>query len=329
MGLTKKKFSKQETKRIRAKALLDAGTPTKKITKVAKVSEKTLQRLQSKGTQRQKGSGRRKILDRSLKLSIRNTVKHNPFLTPQDIVERLQLPCSGETVRRYLVECGMSFRNLFSKEPLTEEEKLDRLEWCTEWATFEHFDEVVFTDETGYWLNDNRGKGWFPKGRRFDPIEVESTEKLNIWAGISMAGKVGIHVFDENFRGPIYEDILRDVLVPSARELYPDGCYLQRDNLSVHRSARATTYLGSREANVIRETIPWPSYSPDLNPVENLWAVLKNNIRKRQPRTLEELRNMIYEEWDDLSEDYVQSLCSSIYDRIDMCIENEGNRINY
>ena len=63
--------------------------------------------------------------------------------------------------------------------------------------------------------------------------------------------------------------------------------------------------------------------------MENLWGVLKGNIRKRQPQTLEELEDMVIEEWEGLNDAYVQNLCSSIYNRIEMCIENEGDRINY
>ena len=69
--------------------------------------------------------------------------------------------------------------------------------------------------------------------------------------------------------------------------------------------------------------------SPDLNPIENLWWVLKNNIRKRVPKTVEELREIIYEEWDNLSDDYVKILCESIYDRMDDCIERGGHRLKY
>ena len=64
--------SLQEFKRNEAKDLLKARVPIRKIPKQARVSLKTVQRLRKKGTQRKKGSGRKHILDRSQKLSIRN-----------------------------------------------------------------------------------------------------------------------------------------------------------------------------------------------------------------------------------------------------------------
>ena len=106
--------------------------------------------------------------------------------------------------------------------------------------------------------------------------------------------------------------------------------FLQRDNNKVHRAKNIKTLFRAKEANIILETIPWPSYSPDLmNPIENLWVVLKQKIRKRQPQNLDQLEDIILEEWEGISDDYVRKLCFSIYDRIEMCIENEESRINY
>ena len=144
-----------------------------------------------------------------------------------------------------------------------------------------------------------------------------------------MSGKVALHIYEDNLGGQTYQGILKNVLVPSARAQYPNGFILQRDNSKVHRARVVGEYLETKDADIIEEELPWPSYSPDLNPIENLWGVLKNNIRKRQPHTTEDLRNIIEEEWEALDDNYVKNLCLSIHNRIDMCIENEGARINY
>jgi len=66
----------------------------------------------------------------------------------------------------------------------------ERVKWCEAMRDFDNFDKVIFTDETGYWLEDIKQKGWFPKTRTYTPAEIESSGKLNIWTSISMAGKV-------------------------------------------------------------------------------------------------------------------------------------------
>ena len=324
-----KKISSQEMKRIKAKTLLKAKVPIQKISKATRLSMKTVERLQKRRSQRKKGSGRKPTLSRSEKISIRNLILHNPFYTAEDIVEKLDLDCSPDTVRKYLKELGLRYKNSSQKEPLSEFEKNERLQWCHNWKDFDNFDEVIFTDEAGIWLNDNKGKGWFPIGKPFVESEVESREKINIWGAVSIAGKIGIYTFRDNFNAGTLEYALRSVLVPVAQELYPDGCCLQMDNSQVHRAASRSRFLNSREADIITDVLPWPSYSPDLNPIENLWAVFKRNIRKRRVKTIDQLEDIIHEEWANINENYVIKLCRSIHNRIRMCIENEGDRIKY
>jgi transposase len=43
--------------------------------------------------------------------------------------------------------------------------------------------------------------------------------------------------------------------------------------------------------------LPWPSNSPDLNPIENVWGLLKLKIRAKQPRSIIALKRLINKEW--------------------------------
>ena len=58
----------------------------------------------------------------------------------------------------------------------------------------------------------------------------------------------------------------------------------------------------------------WPSGSPDLNPIENLWHILRSNIRKRrvQPKYEEQLTEALLEEWEKLDVELVNRLCLSM-----------------
>ena len=56
----------------------------------------------------------------------------------------------------------------------------------------------------------------------------------------------------------------------------------------------------------------WPANSPDLNPIENVWRLLKYRIGKRFPRTDAEVRQFLEEEWAKLTVDdfvhYIRSM---------------------
>ena len=41
----------------------------------------------------------------------------------------------------------------------------------------------------------------------------------------------------------------------------------------------------------------WPSNSPDLNPIETLWVIVKRETERRMPKNLNELERIMVEEW--------------------------------
>jgi len=67
-------------------------------------------------------------------------------------------------------------------------------------------------------------------------------------------------------------------------------------------------------------SLDWPSCSPDLNPIENIWNVLKNRLQAREPRPLriEEIKQAVVEEWNAISTEemckYVDSMPNRILD---------------
>lgn len=73
----------------------------------------------------------------------------------------------------------------------------------------------------------------------------------------------------------------------------------------------------------------WPSNSPDLNPIENLWAIVKRNVEKRMPKNLAELEQFMAEEWDAIPNSLLISLIHSMKSRCELVIENNGERISY
>ncbi|KAM5527812.1 hypothetical protein FOXYSP1_19685 [Fusarium oxysporum f. sp. phaseoli] len=77
----------------------------------------------------------------------------------------------------------------------------------------------------------------------------------------------------------------------------------------------------------------WPAYSPDLNPIENLWHILKERICNKYPElayfprnqeALEALINAATEVWEEIKPEVLENLILSINRRLQAVIDNDG-----
>ena len=70
-------------------------------------------------------------------------------------------------------------------------------------------------------------------------------------------------------------------------------------------------------------------YVVDLNPIENLWAILKDKVAEVSPKTVEDLINIIIDVWNNLSMRTIENLINSMPKRLRKVLESEGNPIDY
>ena len=98
--------------------------------------------------------------------------------------------------------------------------------------------------------------------------------------------------FTDIMDGPFYVNILQSQLLPAARNMYRRRWRLQQDNDPKHTSRVAKEFITENRICVI----DWPSNSPDLNPIENMWQIIKNKVEKRMPQNVNELTRFLIEE---------------------------------
>ena len=73
----------------------------------------------------------------------------------------------------------------------------------------------------------------------------------------------------------------------------------------------------------------WPSNSPDLNPIENVWRIMKIKVRKFHPQNLIQLKSAILLSWRSLPKNLAQILVNSMPTRINKVLEVHGDSIDY
>ena len=75
--------------------------------------------------------------------------------------------------------------------------------------------------------------------------------------------------------------------------------------------------------------LPWPPYSPDFNPVENLWHKLERGVKEHQPKNIIELELLLIQEWNKIELFVLEKLVDSVPNQLYECIKMKGYPTKY
>ena len=111
------------------------------------------------------------------------------------------------------------------------------------------------------------------------------------------------------------------------KRLEQPGCWqLEEDNDRSHGRQKFGLAQGLRTANWI-DNHDHPPQSPDLSPIEGVWLILKERVRKRAWNTLEEFKKVIQEVWEGISQSEVQERIADMPWRCRTLAETGGMRV--
>jgi transposase len=141
---------------------------------------------------------------------------------------------------------------------------------------------LVFVDETGTTTKMTRLRGRSLKGKRLHAKAPFGHWKTQTFiAGLRQDGITAPFVVDAPMNRRIFDVWIETQLAPTLER----GDIVILDNLPAHKSQRAEAAIKARGAWLLF----LPAYSPDLNPIEMAFAKLKNHLRAKAVRTIDEL----------------------------------------
>ena len=104
-----------------------------------------------------------------------------------------------------------------------------------------------------------------------------------------------------------------------------ENLIFQQDNAACHTS-RDSKY--AIEVLFGKDYIEWPPNSPDLSPIENVWAIIKEKLEKRSIKNLDDLRENIMDIWAKFPVSLCEKICDKFKDKIKYVEKYGGQRIN-
>jgi hypothetical protein len=156
---------------------------------------------------------------------------------------------------------------------------------------------------------------------------VRDYAKLLVWGGFSWKERAPLVVHSGSVTGAVHAKLLEEHAIPSFKAIFPWGrAIFQQDNAPVHTAKVAQNILAAKKVN----TLPWPAYSPDLSPIENLWSIMETNLRSHNtPSSLAELRKAVQSEWNSIPQEVLRNLVESMPRRVKAVIDANGGATSY
>jgi hypothetical protein len=220
---------------------------------------------------------KKKSIKRCYLIDTARLVKAHPFQSLQDIIQDEQLEMSTSTLSRYFRKDGFSKkkvknigkldmqsvilgRQLFSK-------KMQDIDWSS----------VISVDETSLYTNLTPLRAWSQKSKPLSiPLQRKQSKRFTMTVGITMQGSSYCTVRSGSSNSDAFMTFLKTLIDCPCK-------YVLMDNVSFHKSESVIKCLRS----IGKEPLFVSPYSPEWNPVERVFSILKSHLRKMyNPATL-------------------------------------------
>jgi hypothetical protein len=124
-----------------------------------------------------------------------------------------------------------------------------------------------------------------------------------------------------------HDEIICGGFLDSADRAFRDfNWVLMQDNARPH----VCKAMMEAFTNLAVQVLPnWPPYSPDLNIIETIWAIMKRRVESIKPKTLDALIAVLFEVWDNLSVSTINGLIAEMPNRLIQVITGNGHTFQH
>lgn len=192
---------------------------------------------------------------------------------------------------------------------------------------------LAFSDECAFELSNcsAENRGWVHRkvGEKYLKTcvlraPVKGRQKVHLWGCISSTGVAKFRILTGTVNREVCIETYRRKLLPMLDLLpiaWEGNVMFQQDNARPHVAHDTMEFLRINGVT----TVNWPAYSPDLNPIENVWALMKRYVRSRQPQNVTQLKIAIKKACREIvTPQLCRNLYSSMRGRLNRVIQKNG-----
>ena len=174
---------------------------------------------------------------------------------------------------------------------------------------------------------------------------------LNVYAALTPKGMTAVHVVAgtskhsspfttkqgkpaRNITAGEYQVVMHKTLLPEGNRLMGGALgsawVFQQDNDPTHRAAPQIVLAYNKAyGSSITVLANWPPNSPDLNPIENVWAYVQRRVHARGCSTFEQFKQAVLQELAAVPHKHISKLYTSVPKRLSAVISRGGDRTRY
>ncbi len=188
--------------------------------------------------------------------------------------------------------------------------------------TVAQWSRVLFSDESKFCISfgNQDPRVWRKTGEAQNPCCLKSSVKFSqsvmVWAAVSSAGVGPLCFLKSTVNAAIYQENLEHFMLPAAADkLYGDADLIFQQGLQ-HTAKGTKSWFNDHGVTLL----DWPANSPDLNPTENLWGIVKRKMRDTRPNNADDLNVTIKVTWASITPEQCHRLIASMTCCIDAVI---------